>query len=300
MSAAEAKRRVRISAGELAVVDAGDPDAPPVLFLHGFPTSSFLWRAFVPMLPPVMRALAPDLLGAGDSDKPEDAPLGIEAQARYLGELLDALGLDRVAVVAHGHGGGTAQLLAIGGRVAVLVLIDSIAFDALSSEPMRELERLVARDHAHLDAFIGGVFDVGMGHRDHLAGEAVAEYRRPFAGEDGVRAFARWATSFEGSELVGLEKDLAALDIPAFLLWGEDDPFVPVEVAERLNELIPRSSLALLPGCKHFLPEDAPQTIAPLIYEYLRGTYAKQPHVHETGPATIELGRRYRSADASD
>ncbi|MGZ4110608.1 MAG: alpha/beta fold hydrolase, partial [Actinomycetota bacterium] len=87
MSAAEAKRRIRISAGELAVVDAGERDAPPVLFLHGFPTSSFLWRAFVPMLPPMMRALAPDLLGAGDSDKPEHAPLGIAAQAGYVGEL---------------------------------------------------------------------------------------------------------------------------------------------------------------------------------------------------------------------
>jgi pimeloyl-ACP methyl ester carboxylesterase len=300
VSAADAKRRVRISAGELAVVDTGEPDAPPVLFLHGFPTSSFLWRAFLPMLPPVMRALAPDLLGAGDSDKPEDAQLGIEAQARYLGELLDALGLDRVAVVAHGHGGGTAQLLAIEGRVEVLVLIDSIAFDGWPSEPMRDLQRLVARGDALVDAFIGSVFDVGVRHRDRLAGEAVAEYRRPFAGRDGVRAFARWATSLDGEGLVGREKDLAALDIPAFLLWGEDDPFVPVEVAERLNELIPRSSLALLPGCGHFLPEEAPQTIAPLIYEYLRGTYAKQPHVHETGLATIELGRRFRSADASD
>lgn len=300
MSAAEAKRRVRISAGELAVVDTGEPDAPPVLFLHGFPTSSFLWRAFLPMLPPVMRALAPDLLGAGDSDKPEDAQLGIEAQARYLGELLDALGLDRVAVVAHGHGGGTAQLLAIESRVEVLVLIDSIALDAWPSEPMHDLQRLAAPGDALVDAFIGSVFDVGMGHRDRLAGEAVAEYGRPFAGRDGGHAFARWTTSLDGGGLVGREEDLAALDIPAFLLWGEDDPFVPVEVAERLNELIPRSSLALLPGCGHFLPEDAPQTIAPLIYEYLRGTYAKQPHVHETGLATIELGRRFRSSDASD
>ncbi|MGZ4126071.1 MAG: alpha/beta fold hydrolase [Actinomycetota bacterium] len=300
MSAAEAKRRIRISAGELAVVDAGERDAPPVLFLHGFPTSSFLWRAFVPMLPPMMRALAPDLLGAGDSDKPEHAPLGIEAQAGYVGELLDALGLERVAVVAHADGGGTAQLLAIEGRVEVLVLIDSIAFDAWPSEPMRELQRRVERADALADALIGGTFDLGMGHRDRLAREALAEYQRPFAGEGGVRAFARWASSLDGRGLVGREQELAALDLPAFLLWGEDDPFEPVEVAERLAELIPRSSLALLPGCKHFLPEDAPQTIAPLIYEYLRGTYAKQPHVHEAGPTTIELGRKYRSADPSD
>jgi 2-hydroxymuconate-semialdehyde hydrolase len=297
VSVPDAKRRVAVSGGELAVVDVGDADAPAVLFLHGFPTSSFLWRAFVPLLPPVMRAIAPDLLGAGDSDKPNDAPLGIEAQAGYLRELLDTLELGRVAVVAHAHGGGPAQLLAFEGRVEVLVLIDTIAFDAWPSEPMRELQRLVARGDALVDALIASAFDIGMGHRDRLPREAIAEYRRPFAGDEGTRAFARWASSFDGRGLIGREQDLAGLEIPVFLLWGEDDPFEPVDVAERLNQLIPRSSLALLPGCKHFLPEDAPQTIAPMIYEYLRGTYAKQPHVHEAGPTTIELGRKYRSGD---
>jgi pimeloyl-ACP methyl ester carboxylesterase len=297
VSGADAKRRVRISAGELALVDVGEPDAPSVLFLHGFPTSSFLWRAFLPMLPPLMRAIAPDLLGAGDSDKPEDVSLGIEAQAGYVTELLDALDLERVAVVAHGDGGGPAQLLAIEGRLEALVLIDAIAFDAWPSGPMRELQGSLVRGDAPVDALIGSTFDVGMGHRDLLPGEAVAEYRRPFVGDEGVRAFARWAASLDGRGLAGRDEQLAALEIPVFLLWGEDDPFEPVEVAERLNDLIPRSSLALLPGCGHFLPEDAPRTIAPLVYEYLRGSYARQPHVHETGPTTIELGRKYRSAD---
>jgi pimeloyl-ACP methyl ester carboxylesterase len=293
VSVAQDKHRVATSGGELAVVDLGEPGAPPVLFVHGFPTSSFLWRAFAPTLPPSMRAIAPDLLGAGDSDKPSDAPLGIEAQAGYLSELLDALEIDRPAVVAHSHGGAVAQLLALRGRAEALVLMDSMAFYAWSSEPMRELQRLVARGDAMVEPLIGSLFDIGMGHRDRLPREAVAEYQRPFAGEEGREAFARWALSLDGRGLAGHEDELAALEIPVFLLWGEDDPLSPVEVAERLNDLIPRSSLALLPGCKHFLPEDAPQTVAPLVYEYLRGTYAGLPHVHETGPTTIELGRRF-------
>jgi pimeloyl-ACP methyl ester carboxylesterase len=294
MSAPDGKRRVRVSAGELAVLDIGEPDAPAVLFLHGFPTSSFLWRSLVPMLPPAMRAIVPDVLGAGDSDKPDGVPLGIRAQAGYLVELLDGLGLGRVAVVGHAHGGGVAQLLAMEGRAELLVLIDTIAFDTWPSEPMRELQQLVVRDGAMVDALIGSAFDIGMAHRDRLAREAVAEYQRPFRGDEGVKAFARWATSFDGVGLAGREDELAALDIPVFILWGEDDPFMPPESADRLNELIPRSGLALLPGCKHFLPEEAPQTLAPLLYEYLRSQYAGLPHTHQAGPTTVELGRSYR------
>ena len=288
----DAARRVRTSGGDLAVLDLGDPEAPAVLFVHGFPTSSLLWRAFVPMLPPAMRAVAPDLLGAGDSDKPEDAPLGIEAQAGYLEEVLDALGIERTAIVAHSHGGGIAQLLALRGRAEVLVLMDSIAFDEWPSEPMRELQRLVARGDTFPDAVIDVAFDIGMGHRDRLPTEAVRAYQRPFAGPDGAAAFARWAASIDGVGLAGHEDELAALRIPVFVLWGEEDPFSPPAIADRLSELFPMSSLALLPGCRHFLPEDAPQAIAPLVYEYLRSTYAKLPHEHEPAPTVLELGRR--------
>jgi pimeloyl-ACP methyl ester carboxylesterase len=290
----DGKRRVRVSGGELALFDIGEPDAPAVLFVHGFPTSSFLWRSLAPMLPPAMRAIVPDVLGAGDSDKPEEVPLGIEAQAGYLSELLEALGLRRVAIVGHAHGGGIAQLMALTGRAELLVLIDTIAFDTWPSAPMRELQQLVAREGAMVEEIIGSAFDLGMAHRDRLAREAVAEYQRPFGGGEGAEAFARWATSFDGLGLAGREGDLAALDIPVFIVWGEDDPFMPPESADRLNELIPRSGLALLPGCRHFLPEEAPQTLAPLLYEYLRSAYAGLPHAHRVGPTPIDLGRPHR------
>ena len=85
------RRRVRVSGGELAVVDQGE--GKPVVLLHGFPTSSHLWRDVVPLLATRARAVAVDLLGYGDSEKPSDRPLGIRAQARYVRELLGRLGL---------------------------------------------------------------------------------------------------------------------------------------------------------------------------------------------------------------
>jgi pimeloyl-ACP methyl ester carboxylesterase len=288
------KRRVRVSGGDLSVVDAGDPEAPAVLFVHGFPTSSFLWRAFVPSLPPAMRAIAPDLLGAGDSDKPVDSPLGIEAQAGYLSELLDALGVDRAAVVGHGHGGGVAELLALRGRAGALVLMDSILFGAPAPAFGPLLGRAAASD-AHAYDVIRSAFDAGVVRRDGLPDDALAEYVRPFA-DDGGRALGRLAAALDDDGPAVRDSELGAVDVPVFVVWGEDDPLTPAESAEGLNDLVPRSTLALLPGCGHFLPEEAPRTVSPLVYEYLRGVYAGLPHAHETGPATIELGRRYRDA----
>jgi pimeloyl-ACP methyl ester carboxylesterase len=87
----------------------------------------------------------------------------------------------------------------------------------------------------------------------------------------------------------GIEEPMAAWTFPVFILWGEDDEVVPVEVAERLNEAIPASTLGLVPGCGHQLVEEAGETIGPMIHEYLRARYAHEPHGHEESPGVVML-----------
>jgi pimeloyl-ACP methyl ester carboxylesterase len=95
------------------------------------------------------------------------------------------------------------------------------------------------------------------------------------------------------------DEDLASFDFPVLLLWGEDDEMVPVSIAEELNDAIPTSTLGLLPGCGHQLTDEAAVTIAPMILEYLRARYLKQPHsqAHDAGHGhdgvvRIQLERR--------
>jgi 2-hydroxymuconate-semialdehyde hydrolase len=290
------KRRVRVSAGEIAVVEDGDPADPAVVLLHGFPTSSYLWRSFAPLFAPWMHVVAPDLLGCGDSEK-ADAPLGIEAQAGYVREVLDALGVERFAVVGHGIGGGIAQLLALGGGVEAMVLMDSVAFDEWPSDMVREAQAqagAVESTEALTTALVRTALELGLGHRERVTEDDLAEYVRPWSGADGAAACRRFLHAMDGRGLVGSGPALEALGIPAFLLWGEDDPFVPVAVAERLADALPMSTLAVLPGCRHFLPEDAAETVAPLMFEYLRSRYLGVPHRHAgaEGPVVLELGLR--------
>jgi pimeloyl-ACP methyl ester carboxylesterase len=214
-------RRVRVPAGELAVVDAGDPEAPPVVLLSGGLTSSYVWRQLVPLLSPWMRVIAPDLLGAGDSESPAGADLGLAAHAESVRALLGELGVERFALVGHGRGGGVAQLVAVEGDVAALILIDSVAFDAWPSRTILDMrERLDDVDDAFMRSWFETLFERGMGRRERLSDADLAEFRRPFEGPDGIERFVRVATDLDGEGLVGIEPRLAELEIPALVLWG--------------------------------------------------------------------------------
>ncbi len=288
------KRRLRVSGGELAYLDEGD--GPPAILLHGFPTSSHLWRDLVPMLAPRFRAIAPDLLGYGDSDKPGDpSALTITRQAGYVRELLDALNLNDPAVIGHDIGGGIAQLLALEGDVRSLVLVDSIALDSWPIEAVRMLQDAEPGDvdEAFARAVVDAALDTGMARSGRLAEEDRQEYARPWAGDP--MAVIRAARGIDGHGLAGTEGRLGALDARALVVWGENDRFQPPEWAERLGEAMPGATVALLPGCSHYVTEDAPEAVLPLIADYLRRVHLGRSHDH--GPTPVELGISFSRPD---
>jgi 2-hydroxymuconate-semialdehyde hydrolase len=288
------KRSARVSGGELAFIDEGDPEAPAVVLLSGGFTSSYVWRNLIPLLAPWMRVIAPDLLGSGDSETSDGADLGLGAHATRIRELLEGLGVERFALAGHGHGGGVALLLALDAEVDALILLDSIAFDAWPAPGVQELRtHLDDVDADEVDAWLRAALERGT-RNGRLVKEDVDEYLRPFRGPDGLARFVRVARSFDGEGLIGLEPRLEALEIPALVLWGEEDTFVDVELAERLGDVLPWSSVALFPGCGHFLLEDAPERVGPIVFQWLRTKYLKVEHRHEpdAGPIAVTLGRR--------
>jgi 2-hydroxymuconate-semialdehyde hydrolase len=281
------RRRIGLADGELAYVEAGQ--GPPVVLLHGFPTSSFLWRRLIPLLATRMRVLAPDLLGYGASDKPADADLSVTAQARRVGELLTRLGVERAALVGHDLGGAVAQLLALDGRAEALVLLDAACFDAWPIEGVRMLQAAPAeRQTARFaEEVVRLALDLGVAHRGRLDEAAVRGYVEPWL--ENPPALFRAARGIDGRGLAGREADLAALDLPAMVVWGEEDPFLPVELAERLGEALDGSMVALLPGCSHLVTEDAASTVEQLVHEFLRLRYLGESHGHGAGSGPVPI-----------
>ncbi len=292
------KRHLKVSGGDLAYVDEGD--GPPAVLLHGFPTSSHLWRDLVPILAPRFRAVAPDLLGYGDSDKPEDpAALTVSRQAGYVRELVEALGLADPAVIGHDIGGGVAQLLALDLGVRSMVLVDSIAFDSWPIEAVRMLQDADPEgvDESFARAMVGAALDTGMARPTRLSDEDREEYARPWMADP--MAVIRAALGIDGRGLVGTEARLGALDVRVLVVWGEEDPFQPAELAERLGEAMLGATVALLPGCSHYVTEDAPEAVHPLIADYLRRVHLDESHAHHAGPTHlgISFGRPDRPSD---
>jgi 2-hydroxymuconate-semialdehyde hydrolase len=281
------RQRARVPAGELAYADMGE--GPAAVLLHGHPTSSVLWRDLGPALSIGMRVIVPDLLGYGESEKPTPG-LSLAEQAASVRALLTKLGVERFAAVGHGLGGGVAQRLAFDGGVDALILIDSVAFDAWPSPATRELqanpppgtpeaaETLVREWLAH-----------AVRKRAFTADELEA-YVRPW--RDDPAALPRALQALDGRGLEGSAPTLAALEAPVLVVWGEDDPFLPAALAERLGEALPGSMVALLPGCGHLVMEDAPDTVAGLVHQFLRRQYLREEHHHaHDGPVRVFLQR---------
>ena len=290
-------RTVRTSAGVVAFHDEGQ--GSPVLLLHGFPTSSWQWREFIPLFAARFRVIAPDLPGSGASTAVEGAPLDLASHAAAIREVLAEIGVERFAIVAHGAGAGVAQLLALDGEgVDALVLVAAAALDAWPSpgvEAARTRLETAGVSSELVRALVREAIEGGAVLRDRLPDDVLDAYADPYARGDGPERFVRVLQGLDGRGLAGREADLARIEVPALILWGEDDPVYPSSVGERLNDAMPSSTLGLLPGCGHFLVDEAPDTIGPMIAEYLRARYARAPHGHgdpNAGIVMLQLERR--------
>lgn len=146
----------------------------------------------------------------------------------------------------------------------------------------------------HVTPFLSGM-DVVLGSSKHAPVSDFAAVGHSKGGREAQRlaldSGARALVLMDCEILPGREQDLQALSIPTFILWGEDDVSCPVEVAYRLNELIRESVLALVPGCGHDLPEQAPDVVGPLIADFLRSRWLGIAHGHSVGPVHIDLGK---------
>ena len=122
---AQSKRKIRTFAGDIAYLRSGH--GPPLVLLHGIPSSSYLWRDVIEPLSATFEVLAPDLLGYGDSDKRLDVDLSIAAQARYVVAFMETLGVHQAAVAGHDSPAYQAALKALGdGAVRDIRIVEGL------------------------------------------------------------------------------------------------------------------------------------------------------------------------------
>jgi pimeloyl-ACP methyl ester carboxylesterase len=282
------KQLVTTRFGRVALDERGADSNPPILFIHGIPTSSYLWRRVIPHFEREFHCIAPDLLGLGDSQVRADADVfHMDAQAEMLVELMGILGHDKFAMVCHDQGGAAAQIIAarFPERVTAFVLTDCVCYDNWPVPVIRNLQRMARRmprlsnlmtitglsqwieTSTRLSSFRRGVYDPSA-----LTDEAIAEYLRPMreskAGRERFRSFLLAGDpSYTMSAVDGLRR----FEAPTYVVWGENDAFLPVRWAEKLAADIPGCrGLTTIPQAGHFWQEERPDEFAAAMLPFLR------------------------------
>lgn len=246
----------------------------PVVFLHGFPTSSHVWRDVVPLVPDGHRVVVVDLLGFGRSDQPLGRDVSIRGHADRIVQLFDSLRIERAAIVGHDVGGGIAQHLAIRHptRTAKVCLINSVAFDDWPSRDVKMAKASLPLTR-HLPAtWILGILksDLQRGYAEHEKGHhSVDLYVKPFATPEGRDVLVEHLLALDPDETVALAPRLKDIVAPAAVVWGANDPFLSTSIARKLHSAIPDSTLDIVPDARHFTPEEAPETVAGIIEKWL-------------------------------
>lgn len=271
--------RLPVGPGSIHVERYGHGGAPVVL-LHGFGTSSFLWRSIAPEIALANRtAFAVDLFGYGESDRPFDADFGIASQAELVDRALTALRLPKATIVGIDLGGAVAMRLAATRpeRVERLFLVNPIGLDEIPAGDITALQRNTARLAFRVSKGIlgaapvlGDVLRRSVADAEHMPDKLIARYLAPFVGEEGVNHLLLLARSVDEEDMEDV--DLATLSQPTQIVWGDQDPWATPKFADRLSAAIPGSRLVHLPGVGRLVPEEAPDTLVNLLLEFIGAT----------------------------
>lgn len=250
---------------------AGNESDPPVLLVHGYPESSYSWRGLMePLAEAGYNAIAPDLAGFGDS--PPNPPGTWERHSESLAALYNDLDLDPVVLVVHDWGSLIGLRFACDHPEAIRALVISNGgfFADGSWHALAQSLRTPGTGEELLAGFTQEGFGAMMAQLSPGIDErAIAEYWKSFADEERRRGHLELYRSGDFDKLIPYEGKLAALGVPTLIVWGANDPFVPVAAAHRFQAEIPGSELVLLEDAGHFVWEDAPQQAAAALTEFL-------------------------------
>jgi haloalkane dehalogenase len=247
-----------------ALPDAWDGAGRTALFLHGYPTSSYLWRNVLPAVAAAgCRAVAPDLPGFGDS--PPNLAGTWERQVENLERFRHALDLDRVILGVHDWGGliGLRWACDHPSAVEALVITDTGFFPdgrwhgmANTLRTEGEGEQLVA--NVNRDLFAMALRQISPS----LPDDAVDEFFKAYGDDHRRQNQLDLYRSGDFEKLEPYRGKLTGLGVPAKIVWGAKDEFAPIGGAYRFTKELPDAELVVLDEAGHFLMEDEPERVA--------------------------------------
>ncbi|HEY8997601.1 MAG TPA: haloalkane dehalogenase [Edaphobacter sp.] len=277
--------QVKVLGSTMAYRKAGEKGAPVALFLHGNPTSSYIWRKILPLVAPVAHCIAPDLIGFGQSGKPE-IEYSFADHVRYLDAFLEEMGITSAYVIAQDWGTGLAFHLAARRPEFVRGLAfmefirpmpswsdfhpDQVAtFKGFRTPGVGE-EMILEKN-----LFIEGVLPAATARR--FTEEEMEVYRAPFATPESRRPVLRFPRELpiEGepaevyATIEAAHRALAESEYPKLLFVGDPGALISPAFAEGFAKGLKNCRLVKLSSGLHYLQEDHPEEIGDGVREWL-------------------------------
>jgi len=286
--------RISIRGSNMAYREDGTADAPFAIFLHGNPTSSYIWRNIIPHVASVARCIAPDLIGFGQSDKPE-IDYRFEDHVRYLDEFLEKLGVESAYLVAQDWGSALAFHIAarrpefVRGLAFMEFIRPMPTWDDFHQmDSARELfrkfrtpgegEKLILNDNLFVERVLPGSVMRKLGE------DEMAVYRAPFPTPQSRRPVWRFPTELpiagEPADVYALLEEahaaLAASTYPKLLFAGDPGALVSPAFARDFVGRLKNCRLKPLGQGAHYLQEDHPETIGRTVGEWIADIGARR------------------------
>jgi haloalkane dehalogenase len=281
-------KAVDVLGSRMTYLELGEGE--PVLFVHGNPTSSYLWRNVMPHAGDGHRAIAIDLIGMGGSAKP-DIPYSFDDHYRYFAAFIDALRLDTVTLVGHDWGAALAWEYARRNptRVRRLAFMEGVlppAFPAPSFEAMGpDMEkmfrafkdpvlgpRVVMDEHMFVEQILPGFVNRTLGD------EAMRAYRAPFLAREARRPVLAWPREVPiagepastMAALNAISAFMATTKMPVLLVYAEPGAVVPPSAVAWYVKRIANLETSFVGQGLHYIQEDQPDAIGRAIADWMR------------------------------
>lgn len=268
---------------------------PPVLLLHGWPTSSFLWRRVMPLLAERNRVVALDLPGFGASDKPVDVRYGFDLFEQAIEGALDRLGIDEVALVGHDLGGSVAVHWALRQptRVTRLALLNTLLYPEMPDTVMDFVATLRSDTDRHRltsDQGLAEVMRTGVADEGVVTEEVLAGVQGPFRSDADRLALAHAGIGLSIKGFAEIADGLPSLRMPVRVVYGEQDRLLPgvADTMARLAEDVARIEVTALADVGHFLQEEDPVQVADLLATFFASPGLIPGSTMSTDPSSNE------------
>jgi len=255
--------------------EAGDRNAPALVLIHGFASSTLVWsKVFLRLAAAGFRVIAVDMLGFGYSGKPRNGEYTINGQASLLMSLLDRLKINRATLVGSSYGGAVAATCALDypQRVDKLVLIGTVNNNRpLGYKLMRVFSAPVFGDFVSPLLIGSRILLRRRMKRVYDRHEWVLDERRvdarhlPLRAARTQRALIRTVRGWDAERI---SREAHLIKQPTLLLWGENDREIPLADGERLHEQITGSRLIVFLNCGHMPHEEYPEEFTGIVADF--------------------------------